>query len=522
MLALVIFVSTFLGVGQEAKAAATTTAVTWGIVEVLEAIFATFGIAILTDSMLNTTGWTDGSSALDDDWQDIYDSMEEEYENQRIYLYGGGGGNEPESGDDNNNDEKPPHFDEIINTALSKKSLELSKEAYNCMNGWIDKYIQKSYELGEIICDKTFPDGINVDMNTVCSYSSVAYIFKVKQLGYYTDSNYDFSSSGKVFNDGDYHDFSMLVNSTLPICIYNDGSYNWLVYVDYATRFFVSLGGDYIGYNVDYAERYDQYYSYFRNDISALNRIAYSGKTANYASVCRVRINHDFKLLKSIPTFTNSQEACDYLEPYIYDNPTTNETLENKKIALSKLQKESYDKTGKIEYPNAPTFSPNLPSLDTLQELAKQLNNAAVDADARAKLIEDYIENLKPSVTIDPAPNPEPSPSPDPDPLPDPDAPSNPDTGDSDNPDDYTADLTQIFPFCIPFDLIHAFNVLNVPGEAPVFDIPFKLDYGSVHIDEHWTIDFSDFETVVQIFRVMETLGFIVGLILVTRALIKG
>ena len=79
-----------------------------------------------------------------------------------------------------------------------------------------------------------------------------------------------------------------------------------------------------------------------------------------------------------------------------------------------------------------------------------------------------------------------------------------------------------LFRSCIPFDLIKAFKVLSAKAEAPVFKFPFKLDYGPVHIDEKWELDMSDFESVVQILRIIETLGFIVSLILVTRNLIKG
>ena len=64
--------------------------------------------------------------------------------------------------------------------------------------------------------------------------------------------------------------------------------------------------------------------------------------------------------------------------------------------------------------------------------------------------------------------------------------------------------------------------MLSVEGEAPVYEMPLQIDYKSIHVDEHWSIDMSDFSSVIQILRVMETLGFIVGLILVTRKLIRG
>lgn len=122
-----------------------------------------------------------------------------------------------------------------------------------------------------------------------------------------------------------------------------------------------------------------------------------------------------------------------------------------------------------------------------------------------------------PSPNPDPSPDPDPSPEPEPSPEPDPDAPATDEEAAK-----YTADLTTVFPFCIPFDLIRAFKVLSAEGEAPVYKMPLKIDYKSIHVSEAWQIDMSDFASVIQILRVMETLGFIVGLILVTRKLIRG
>ena len=123
-----------------------------------------------------------------------------------------------------------------------------------------------------------------------------------------------------------------------------------------------------------------------------------------------------------------------------------------------------------------------------------------------------------PDPSPDPSPNPDPSPDPDPNPEPDPDAPAT-----DEEAAQYTADLTTVFPFCIPFDLIRAFKVLSVQGEAPVYKIPVQIKYGGyIDINESWDIDMSDFDMVVQIMRIIETLSFIVGLIMITRNLIRG
>ena len=84
----------------------------------------------------------------------------------------------------------------------------------------------------------------------------------------------------------------------------------------------------------------------------------------------------------------------------------------------------------------------------------------------------------------------------------------------------FTANLRGIFPFCIPFDLVDAFKVFTASKIAPVFSIPFKVP--SLGVDQKWEIDMSKFESVIEIFRVMETIGFIVGLVLLTRNIIRG
>lgn len=111
-----------------------------------------------------------------------------------------------------------------------------------------------------------------------------------------------------------------------------------------------------------------------------------------------------------------------------------------------------------------------------------------------------------------------------------------PDNPDKDTPDDpsdggssggsssesgpFVADLSKFFPFCIPFDLIHLFSVLEAEPETPRWEIPFKIPaYG---VDETIVIDLSAFDGVAKIVRLCETILFIFSLILATRGLIKG
>lgn len=103
------------------------------------------------------------------------------------------------------------------------------------------------------------------------------------------------------------------------------------------------------------------------------------------------------------------------------------------------------------------------------------------------------------------------------------------DTGDTDadvskDLSDYTfAGLEKIFPFCLPFDLIDFIGVLDADPEAPKFTIPIKVPtssgWGVYNID----IDLSKFDSVAALLRQMETLAFVVGLIMITRQkMIRG
>ena len=84
----------------------------------------------------------------------------------------------------------------------------------------------------------------------------------------------------------------------------------------------------------------------------------------------------------------------------------------------------------------------------------------------------------------------------------------------------WIADLSKFFPFCIPFDLIHLLSVLDADPVAPKWEVPFKFPaYG---IDETIVIDLSIFDDVAKIVRLLETILFILSLILATRSLIKG
>lgn len=74
--------------------------------------------------------------------------------------------------------------------------------------------------------------------------------------------------------------------------------------------------------------------------------------------------------------------------------------------------------------------------------------------------------------------------------------------------------LTEVFPFCIPFDIYALLSSLSADPQTPVFTARFVVPG---IIDQEFTIDLTPFNAVAQIVRTMELLAFIIGLALVTR-----
>ncbi len=82
--------------------------------------------------------------------------------------------------------------------------------------------------------------------------------------------------------------------------------------------------------------------------------------------------------------------------------------------------------------------------------------------------------------------------------------------------------VTDKFPFCVPFDLIHCFQVLTADPVEPVWHVPFLIDHPAFYYQEELVIDLTLFQQPVAVIRFFLLFAFILGLILATRQLIKG
>ena len=80
--------------------------------------------------------------------------------------------------------------------------------------------------------------------------------------------------------------------------------------------------------------------------------------------------------------------------------------------------------------------------------------------------------------------------------------------------------LSMLFPFCIPFDLIAAFKLLVATPQVPHWEFDWKIP--TIGFSHHFVIDLASFNILFLILNKMILLSFIVGLILVTRNIIRG
>lgn len=277
----------------------------------------------------------------------------------------------------------------------------------------------------------------------------------------------------------------------------------------------------------------------------------------------------------TIGTFYYMNQTYHFFVPVVGSNGDVIREAETKPLGKSSMwpsidTKDDYDNNRTLPspiYPNLAVPSIKLPSLDEIKDLWKQGTD---DSDNRPTYVTNFITNhtvqatptpeptKKPEVNPNPGggtdPDPEPTPSttpavvPDPgggtDPQPSGSPDPNPDPGgggdtDPDNPETptpeeeaspYKTDLREIFPFCIPFDLIHLLKVFDAEAEAPVFEFPLDIEMdnpwtGEKVVDYHHTfeLDMADYEPVIKILRIFQVIFFIIALMLITRQqMIKG
>lgn len=482
------------------------------IVGTLEEILLSFGIFLLPSSMTsqaqNSDWWysEDGNAAL----KPYYDDLASEYEKERFKVINGGGGDsqpsptpvpeqKPEIQPTPVPEVKPgeiPTFDELVAPALAGGAISWATGAWDTMAKAVGN-----------LWDKIMGNSVPVYDMSDNPYTSKHALGRIR-------FNYEFSN---YINAKDFY-------------LYTDTSQNVVVnYLDNNFKFSV--------FTLDSDEKLNPtnyYYYVVTQDNGYLSSQFGAVTNPMYGNVSYLSGKMPWAGLKST-TFVNGLNCSLYVNGEINNSYLNDFVKEN--IWVHPDLQETYQNNGKLEYPQQAPQPLQYPSAENLADLAKKLN-PEINPDYSPEIAPNYVQELIQKLQQNPSVNPDPNPNPNPDPgtNPQPTLKPNPtDTpGQPESPEDevkpYTADLTKVFPFCIPFDLIHLFKVLDAEPEAPVFKIPIELKVDNpfngksiVDYEDTMVINLSDYEQPIKVIRIFEVIFFLIGLMLITRShMIKG
>ena len=443
--------------------------------EVIEGILLSFGISIFTTEMVSTLT-EDPKTAQDEYWRETQaahwaEYMEAVYEDERK-KGGGSSGPTPTPGVTGSD---IPSFKEVIQNMKNTGKIVLGAAAgagvWECMSKAVSSLWNKMMGI------------TNVELENNGGFTQkVADNWDAKQYPYYVYMSVKISA-------GTRYCFNLFPNGTF----FSKGSYG---------KYYISQPSNvkmkYIETRTDKEEGY-----------------VYISTSSNF-------VTYADNYITNIPFFETSDEGIAWrtqqlanADKYIKENIWVHPDLQD-----------TYKNNGKLEYPQQAPQPLQIPSIAQLTDLANKLKTDPQQSpNSVQELIDQLKQNPQPQPTVAPNPNPNPDPNPDPEVTPKPD-----DTTTDVNPDDYKADLRLVFPFCIPFDLVHLIQAFEAEPEAPVFEFPFDLELqnpwtGKKVIDYHhvFKLDMSDYEPVIKIFRIFEIIFFIIGLLMITRQqMIKG
>ena len=418
---------------------------------------------------------TDGSSALADDW-------EEAYEQARFQVLNGGG-----SGDDNDDDNDDDWEDTDGDGKITEKDIPKFNQLYNPTSG--------ASALGATFL---------ITANAGKLLAPIVSKFVRNKIGKNMNSKSQVNAQKKV--DSSISEYcsknNIDLSSYTSFCISRYGSL--------ITEHYVNNGGCY----------YSNGHLVFQGDgLTFMCSVRDLKVDVGKFSLTRCLVESEDYLYHNFPIYDSLKDyeknnISSWVTPQIGDFVNTKGNLEL------------------LPPPHLTDVSSyNIPTQQALRDLLNSLGNPNLLPEQQKQTLLDFINNLgnkpDPDTGKDPDknPNPDPNPKPDPDtgkdpdknPEPDPDP--NPDTGkDADN-NTFTADLKELFPFCIPFDIVDCFRLFNVEPETPRVIIP--MHFGIVDKDYTFDIDLKDFNDVANVCRTSFLILFIVGLGFATSAVIK-
>lgn len=465
---------TLMGNYQEAQAAEIVAGI--GALEIIEGILLSFGFSVMTSEMIGTLT-KDPDAAKQEEWNEIQaafwqDQLEAQYESARKKKMESPSPT-PEP-DDDNKDKTIPTFKELMQKYKDTGKIVLGSAAgygvWDCMKEAVGN-----------LWDKMF--GRASDVDTSMTEDIVNEI---------TASGYPYYLYAK-FWDGDRYLYCLSVGSF--------------------------INGNNLHGNTGFLK-------IFRKN-GTISVTEYPGGVSTHA--CKSTSSWSNRA-SNLPEFSTIEEGQEWAEQQRAN--ADKYTKEN--IWVHPDLQETYQNNGKLEYPQQAPQPLNVPSIDQLAELATKLSpdaNPSYDPSMTPEYVAELIKQLQATET----PAPQPTTKPDVNPTLAPNPTSSP-TGTPEDPtpeeeaSPYKADLREVFPFCIPFDLIHLLKVFEADAEAPVFEFPLDIELdnpwtGEKVVDYHHTfeLDMSDYEPVIKILRIFQVVFFIIALMLITRQqMIKG
>lgn len=401
---------------------------------------------------------TDGSSALDEDT----------WSNFRVINGGGSGG----SGDDPNNNNK---FDKIDFAKIGSDFLMY-------MGAWIDSLWNNAIS-GLSRDDYFYDELVSVIGN---------------EVKYQFDGTFDMDENGNYIVSG----------SCLTFCDSID--------LYQRTAFDYSLKLKTVGYLSTNSNTGNIMLNFCALDGSSLKMQSVKGWNARFHTDGRGAggttfygycLDCEFYYNVNIPVFSSEAEALAYLnagtETGIMNGLTYDYGILSDSIA-SALN----------PFADAYIDADAIPDLyPTISAAVDALPDPAPASDP-AKNANDYVAAVAAAATAAaPDPVPDPDPADDPEPVPELDPAIKYEI------DRAKFDLTEIFPFCIPFDLVKLLDALCADPVAPRFELPFVVPVLDIEIV--WVIDMSIFDTAASVFRSGIVIGYVIFLIMNTFKLIK-
>lgn len=437
--------------------------------------------------------------------EELVDNFDEEYQEQRFKVLAGGAG-APDPGDEDP-DKIPKDVNELMASTMGpNRIITLGALASLNLTTWV---IQKAVEFG--FFDFIFGDNVeNTDQYSLYNLPPDCAPIKIG-LSDYGITDKDFLNR--------YKSYFNQVGSTAVF--YASSALNGKAFV---ARSYGTTAGVYNAVLVDLdSENYSVYGYNPALDPALQGNVQVSLRNLNESSwilsnaTVQMGLKGGIVLTRSGNPNTDILNGTLLVSPeipvYIRQNGEITNVADSIIWTTPELQN-NFDEHGTITVPTVPSTDLSVVTPAALQALQDAMNQAnQLEDPYRDPAIDSAINNFTQTIT-DPKPSPDPSPDP---------------SEDLEN--SLTTEqkglfllpdwIKDRFPFCVPFDMVEAFQHLSGAGrDAPSFE--WRLYAPQYGIDYTFEIDLDVFDQAAAILRNLLLILFIISLAAGTRWLIRG